>query len=103
MDDKLIMIVLVLFVIKMLNKKSCGCPENFASPSTFYDTPSFETKVDCSKAPILFKEFLVNENKKWKPIVHNQKATQHLYSDYRNKYAETCPDNDYYAPYSYGI
>ena len=100
MDDKLIMIILVFFVIKMLNKKSCGCRENFVS---FYDTPSFETKVDCSNEPILFKEFLVNEKKKWKPIVSNQLATQLLYSDYRNKYAETCPDSDYYAKYSHTI
>ena len=38
-----------------------------------------------------------------KPIVSNQLATQLLYSDYRNKYAETCPDSDYYAKYSHTI
>ena len=103
MDDKLIMIVLVFFVLKMLNKKSCGCNEKFASPSNFYDTPSFGTKVDCSEMPIKFKKFLKNEKIQWKPIHKSQKATQMLYEKYRNKYAETCPDSDYYAKYSYTL
>tara|TARA_B110000008_G_C16491729_1_gene372409 strand:- start:151 stop:468 length:318 start_codon:yes stop_codon:yes gene_type:complete len=102
MDDKLIMIVLVFFVLKMLNKKSCGCNENFASPSTydFYNTPSYRTKVDCSDTPITFKKFINNEGIKWKPIHKAQKETQMLYEKYRNKYAETCPDSEYYAKFS---
>ena len=107
MDDKLIMIVLVFFVIQMLNKKkSCGCPgnpENFTSPSTFYETPSFGTKVDCSDPPVTFKKFIENEGIRWKPIHKSQKATQMIYSKYRNEYAETCPDSDYYAKFSYTI
>jgi hypothetical protein len=98
MDNKLIMIILVFFVFKMLNKKSCGCKENFSS---FYDTPSYETKVDCSDEPITFKKFLKNEKIKWVPIHKNQTATQKLYSTYRNKYADICPDSDYYAKFSY--
>ena len=34
-------------------------------------------------------------------LLFKPKSYSTLYSDYRNKYAETCPDNDYYAPYSY--
>ena len=47
MDDKLIMIVLVFFVIKMLNKKSCDILEilKISHHITFYDTPLMKQKL----------------------------------------------------------
>jgi hypothetical protein len=112
MDNKIIIIILVLVGLTMLNKKSCGCSskkENFAFRNfpkrDFYGVPTYgTTKVNCPAPPVTFKQFLKNEKLDGgKFNTANQSNNEKIYMRYRHDYANECEGNDYYARTSYNL
>lgn len=107
MNNTLLIFILVFVAFKMLNKSCDSKKESFINfPSRdFYGVPKYgKLKLDCTKNPVKFKDFLVLEDRnegKFSPAILSD--DEKIYMTYRWDYANKCENNNYYSRGSFVI